>query len=110
MIPKRGHRTDATYLVFYGQWLLPIFRDMSREKLQAILKAAGDINARDAIHLVHDEKYSIPEFEDGMKLTGGKVMAIMVFGLYVLMGERDELCGTLLDSWPEIKMAKMLLG
>lgn len=95
-------------VMWYGAGILPRLRAMDREGLQRLTNKASQLSQECPLHLIHAPEFEILEL-DSEKLTGGQVIAVMVFGLYVLCGENDKMAGALLESWPEIKMAKALV-
>jgi len=108
-----GMNSDETALriaiMWYGASMLPILRRKTKEEISSLLKEVQEISGEHPVHLIREEKFVCPSFSKDKKLSGGQVMALMVFGLYVVLGERDELAGGLIDNWPEIKQAKLLV-
>lgn len=104
-------KTNAQILrmavMWYGAGFLPKLRVLPIDDLEKVLKEAGDCSMRSPLHLMHKPEFSVPSWSEE-KLTGGQVIALMVFGLFVRLGEREKLAGPLMNSWPEIRQALVL--
>lgn len=81
----------------YGVHYLPELRVMTPEARNVLLREANEINTVTPLHL-----NSGPHRLDAWPkpLSGLELITLMVFGLFVQMGERRDLCSPLLRSWP----------
>lgn len=95
-------------IMFYGADFLPRLRAMTETELNTATEAASQLSLQTPLHLCRDKEFKIPGFENKGLLTGGQVIAVMVFGLWVKMKENEKLAGALLDAWP-IKEAVLLV-
>jgi len=93
-------------VMFHGVAMLPRLRSMSDEERMKVMREAGEITLANPIHVNISgvKKHMVPSW--GSKaLTAGEVMALIVFGLWVHVGEREDAAIGLLADWPEIKQA-----
>lgn len=97
-----------TAVFWHGVDLLPQLREMPPEERKQVLKEANELNLSNPLFYYRTPHFSLPSLP-GRKLSGGQVAALLVFGLWVECGERDEICSTLLKEWPEIKLAAALV-
>lgn len=96
-------------VMWYGVGMLPRLRELSWEKRQQVMLEASEHSYREPLHFCQQAQFIVPSWGD-KKLSGGQVCALMVFGLWVQMGEREEMCSGLVHDWPEIRMACNLTG
>lgn len=96
-----------TAVMWYGVSFLPRLRRFERGHLKRVLFEASDINQEHPVHLIHEKRLVCPSWSD-KPLTGGEIIALMVFGLFVYMGEDETMCSPLLEAWP-IKEAVQLV-
>lgn len=128
---SQGNKYSREYLVqdrvvfgqmimWHGVSMLPALRAMSDESLESLIREAAEKNLIEPLHLAATPQFVLPTNGD-KKLTGGEVIAIMIFGSWVLHGERhsqaiglkgtpdESLCGGLVHNWPEIRDALMIV-
>jgi len=94
-------------VMWHGVSMLPRLRGMSPESLKRLLDEANEHNMSEPLHFCHGPRFVVPSW-GARKLTGGQVTALLVFGLWVMVGEKEQMASCLLDGWPEIKMACLL--
>ena len=71
-------------------------------KLHWVCLEADAHNLVNPLHLApfaNTEMFVIESLDSGRKLTGCQVIAIMVYGLFVIQGENQEMCGSLCETW-----------
>jgi hypothetical protein len=92
-----GTEAAKAAVCFYGVDLLPRLRALEREQLAALAREASEISCTTPLHMA-----SGPHRLEGWEgeLTGLQVVALMVFGLYVLQLENPDLCEPLMEAWP----------
>lgn len=111
---QHANRMDeASQIVFkksvmlHGVALLPKLREMGWKERMAVMQAAQELTLEDAVWLDIDEspdkrlKYQVPGWSD-KPISGAQVLALMVFGLWVSIGENEEVAAGLLVDWPDI--------
>lgn len=86
-------------VMFHGAAMLPRLRTMPREQVQKVAQEAGDISLGYPLHMAGRKTFMVPSWGE-KELSGMQVVALMVFGLWVLCGEREEMCSALVESWP----------
>ncbi len=100
----------AVAVMWFGAGMLPRLRTISREQLQQVAEQAGEISLGYPLHMAGPAKqFLVPQWDATNKLSGCQVVALMVFGLWVLCNEDKEIAGGLYDSWP-IAEAVLLAG
>ena len=88
-----------TVVMFYGAFMLPRLRGMTRGQLIAVTQQASDVSAQVPVHMHPVADLSVPLW-GSRPLTGGGVAALMAFGLFVLCNEDERLAAPLLEAWP----------
>lgn len=94
-------------VMWYSAAFLPRLRQMPREKIQEIADQANKHSLEFPLHLAGPkDRFSVPLWQEE-KLSGAQVMALMTMAVWVLCGEKEEMCEWLVRAWP-IKEATML--
>lgn len=89
--------------MWHGAALLPMLRAIPAVNLIEATDQASAISQTVPLHMqpyASDRRFEIPALEAGKKYSGCQVIAIMVFGLWVMCGEDEAKAGPLIDSWP----------
>lgn len=98
--------TPAMYgaVLFHGAAMLPALRAMSFEERRDFLIELNEHGNEIPLHEILTGKelkqLSFPSWCGGAQQSGPQVIALMVFGLWVQMGEQAELCSSLCEVWP----------
>lgn len=91
-------------VMYYGAGMLHRLRLMTFDERKAVLHEAGEISARDPMYMCPSPTFIVPSWS-AKKLTGGQVTALLVYGLWVQVGEDEGIASGLISDWPEIKLA-----
>ena len=98
-------------VMWHGAAILPTLRALSFEKRRQIMREVTEVSGELPLHVALSQaelaRLSFPSWRDGAQLSGAQTMALMVFCLWVQMGERDEHVGSLCEFWP-VKEAVLL--
>lgn len=98
--------------MWYGVALLPRLRALNPAELRLVLNQASELNSVNPLFLqpfAGTPQFKVPALpspqpehgRSGATLYSGcQVIAIMVFGLWVSLGEDEELCSGLMRAWP----------
>ncbi|HEX6749887.1 MAG TPA: hypothetical protein VF092_21520 [Longimicrobium sp.] len=82
---------------FYGVQILPRLRAMDPDVRRKMLVEAKSLSGE--VTLQHSRgPHRLPGWD--APLSGLQVVTIMVFGLFVELGERQDLCEPLMETWP----------
>lgn len=90
-------------IMWHGVAFLPRLRAMPFEQLRLACTQASDLSGERVLHMRPDaasQEFELLAFPWHRKLSGAQVIAVMVFGLWVLCGEREEMCSGLVEAWP----------
>lgn len=93
------HNTLTMSLILYGAAMLPRLRAMSHERRRRLLIQADRVGETVPLHLHRAATLHVPLWSPE-PLTGAKLLALLVFGLWVQCSEREETAGPLLEAWP----------
>ena len=101
---ERDGRTNDwhTAVMLHGIDVLPRLRRLDYETRKQILHEASQHNLENPLWLDGGQKKYVVSTWGPEKLTGGGVTALMVFGLWVQVGEHEGMAAMLLKDWPEI--------
>src|SRR5690349_652955 len=94
-------------VMWHGVEMLPKLRSLAIVRLNEVTYQAARISEQQPLHLCQEPQFVIRAWEPGKKLTGGQVIALMVFGLWVTCGENEELAAALADKWPVREAVKL---
>lgn len=95
-------------VMYHGVSMLPRLRKMNPQELMRVMKEADNYSAHNPLHLCAAEKrFSVNSWSD-KPLSGAQVIALLVYGLWVSVGENEERASGLLSDWSEIKLAVAL--
>jgi hypothetical protein len=95
-------------VMYHGVAMLPKLRRMSAKELMIVMHEAEEHSAHAPLHLCDGEKrFTVNSWSDS-PLSGAQVIALLVYGLWVSVGENEELASGLLSDWSEIKLAVAL--
>ena len=87
-----------------GVGMLPRLRSMHWVQRMKVMKEAQEITLRDPVWISDPRKllaHQVPSWSD-TRISAAQVIALMVFGLWVSVGEREEMAQGLLADWPDI--------
>jgi len=94
--------------MWYMVGIIPELRLMSFQELKAMLDECGELSLREPLHQIHESKFLVKNFDIYIKCTGVYVIALIVAGLWIACGEKEEMTSSLCETWP-IKDALMLV-
>jgi hypothetical protein len=81
---------------------------MTRAEILTVTAQASEHSMTHPLHLVGlNERFRVPAWRE-RPITAAAVVALMVFGLWVLCNEDERLASSLLDDWPEIRQVQWL--
>jgi hypothetical protein len=95
-------------LLWFEVSYLMELRGRDRSRLQRIAAEASDLAEQHPLQCCPEMQFLVPAYSQQKKLSGGEVAALMVVCLWLLHGEREDLCGSLLDGFPELRDALQL--
>jgi len=98
-------------VLWYGVEMLPRLRSLPIVRLNELTYQASQISEQQPLHLCQEPQFVIPAWDPNKKLTGGQVIALMVFGLWVTCGENEDMAAALANRWPvreAVKLAKAI--
>lgn len=85
-------------VLYYGVSILKRLRELARPQVQEAAQAAGNLSLREPLWQHPATDLVVPHFDK--PLTGCQVIAVQVFGIWVLCGESEQIAGALIDAWP----------
>ena len=92
-----------TAILWRGIEMLPRLRTLTPEERMRVMHEADEWSMREPLWLLPlTRKLAVPSWSD-QPCSPAQVMALVVFGLWVHVGE--ESAPALLAGWPEIKIA-----
>ena len=87
-------------VLWLGVGMLPRLRQMTAAQRLTVMREAEEHSNREPLwYWAAERKFTVPSW-DPAPLTGAQVVALMVYGLWVQMGEDAEMCSGLVESWP----------
>ena len=93
--------------MWHGIAMLPRLRALSGRELLALMRQVDVHLDQSPVWLTGEKRY--PMLGDKQGLTGAQLTAVMVFGLWVYVGEDERAAGGLMGDWGlEIRSALML--
>ncbi len=96
-------------LMWYLAAYLPVLRQKPRPEILIIAQQCNEFNLREPLHLMPPAKrYEISDWQEGEKLTGNQVVALLIGCIWLLAGDSEENGYSLLLSFPFIKDALIL--
>jgi hypothetical protein len=96
-----AHESFRMAVMFHGVALLPKLRALTRDQLHETIGSASRYMVERPLFCVphvNTREHVLPHLPAPM--SGAQVVAAAVFGLYVALGENDELAGPLVENWP----------
>lgn len=90
-------------IMWHGVAFLPYLRELPFDQLKLACTQASDLSGERVLHMNPDassQEFELSAFPWHKKLSGAQVITVMVFGLWVLCGERGEMCSALVEAWP----------
>ncbi len=93
-------------VMWYGVSQLPRLRTMTFEQLRKLTQECSNICQENPLHMTGPQTFVIPAWSE-KPLTGCQIISLMVFGLWVMVGEQEDMCSGLVEAWP-IKEAVLL--
>lgn len=108
MKPTANETVFHQAVMWRGLDMLPRLRAMSAEERMRVMQEASEHSSATPLWLdASRRKFTVASW-DLKPITGAQVTALLVFGLWVHLGEREEMAGGLVTDWPEIKVASYL--
>jgi len=87
-------------IMWHGAAFLTLLRQMPYEQVQKIAEQASQHSLEFPLHMAGPkDKFSVPLWREE-KMSGAQVMALLVTCLWVLCGEKEEMCEGLVRAWP----------
>lgn len=94
-------------ILWHGVSMLPRLRALQPRELLALMQQADAHFERGPLTTGSDRRYPMPGDPEGM--TGAQLTAVLVFGLWVYLGEDERAAAGLLGDWGEtIRLACVL--
>ncbi len=90
-------------VMWHGVAFLPALRALPYDQLKQACDQASALSGERVLHMQPDassQEFELAAFPWKTKLSGAQVIAVMVFGLWVSMGEREGMCSALVEAWP----------
>ena len=87
-------------VMWYGIGQLPRLRNMSLDDLKRLTQECSEICQENPLHMTGSQAFTVNTWNSEKPLTGCQIIALMVFGLWVMMGEDEEMCSGLVEAWP----------
>jgi hypothetical protein len=94
-------------VMWFGASQLPRLRTLPFDELKKLTQECSDICQENPLHMTGPQTFLIKTWSQEKPLTGGQIISLMVFGLWVMLGEQEEMCSGLVEAWP-IKEAVLL--
>jgi hypothetical protein len=92
-------------VMWHGVAMLPRLRSLSADERMRVMKEAGEWNLREPLWLLGSNyKCAVPSWS-AKPCSPAQVTALMVFGLWVQVGEDEGMAAMLIKDWPEIRVA-----
>jgi len=92
-------------IMWRGIEMLPRLRSLTPAERMRVMHEAEEWSMREPIWMLPaTRKLAVPSWSE-KPCTPAGVMALIVFGLWVHVGEREESAPWLWAEWPEIKLA-----
>ena len=94
-------------VMMHGAAMLPRLREMKMTERMNVMKEAQEITLQNPVWMDSSvdikklQTHNVPSWSD-KSITAAQVVALMVFGLWVTVGEREEMARGLLADWPDI--------
>lgn len=82
---------------------LPRLRTMEPPARKTLLDECSEHSLREPLQYHYKSDLKVAGWTE--RLNGEEVIAMMAIGLFAHMGERVDLCGALIDMYPEIEVA-----
>lgn len=98
-------------VMFHGAAMLPRLRGLSFDQLRTIADEAGVPCCEFPLWMqpyASEKRFLIPAWGES-KLSGCQLVALIVFTLWVMVGEREDMASSLCETWP-IKEAVAMAG
>jgi hypothetical protein len=90
-----------TAIMWYGVEVLPVMRAMTRAELMAVMQQANEHSMREPLHLCGAElRFSVPLWS-AKPLSAAHVVALMVFGLWVIANEDEAMASGLVKGFED---------
>lgn len=90
-------------VMWYGVAYLPILRAMPEDKLKELVREidgiSGELPLHCKLHSKEAERLKFKNWKEGAQISGPQTIALMVFSLWVILGENEDLCSSLCESW-----------
>jgi hypothetical protein len=94
---------------WHGLDMIPRLRAMTPAERMRVMHEANEHNSVEPLWLVAAERRFLVPSWDSKPVTGAQVAALLVFGLWVHVGEREEVASGLVKDWPFLKTVSMLV-
>ena len=97
--------------MFHGAAMLPRLRSLPFNTLKKIGDELTQHNCDNPLWMqpyASDKRFNAPSWGEE-KLSGCQVIALMVFALWVAVGEKEDMASSLCETWP-IREAVIMAG
>jgi hypothetical protein len=96
-------------VMWHGMDMLSRLRAMTPQERWRVMHEANEHNLVEPLYLAAAARRFLVPSWDSRALTGAQVTALLVFGLWVHVGEREAMATGLLKSWPFLKTVSLLV-
>jgi hypothetical protein len=92
-------------VMWRGLGMLLRLRKMSDAERMKVMKEASELSLLEPVHIYfNDTKFKVESW-DSKPISGAQVIALLVFGMWVHTGEKEDAAAGLLADWPELRQA-----
>jgi hypothetical protein len=105
-----GVRGVPEELVRFGVVIIPRLRALGKERLHRALLCCSEYSLQEPLQYHHKQDLRVPLFSEKRRFSGGEIIALMTFGIWVWLGESEEAFAPLADSSPEVLAAARVLA
>lgn len=95
-------------MMYHGAAMVRRLREFSADKRMALMQEANELSLVNPLYITGPKKQFIVPSWSQEPLSGAQVIGLIVFGMWVHIGEREDLAIGLLADWPEILDARKL--
>jgi hypothetical protein len=88
-----------------GVEMLPRLRVLTHDERRLVMQEASDWSAVEPLWLLSEKRKLAVQSWSDKSCSPAQVMALIVFGLWVQLGEREDSAPALWADWPEILSA-----
>lgn len=105
-----GLRGVPEEMVRFGVVIIPRLRALGKERLHRALLQCSEHSLREPLPCHYKQDLRVPLFSEKRRFSGGEIIALMTFGIWVWLGESEEAFAPLAESSPEVLAAARVLA